>query len=87
MAGLLQIADPDQVSPELFQCPLQPGRLRLSRHACTLRYLLSQNEKISFPNDEFGMALRAGFAICRNCSEGRYFAEIEKPHNLERATA
>ncbi len=75
MDGFLNVAALEQACSDLFQCLHQPGKLRLSRHACVLRHLFSKNEKLGFTNDEFGMAMKAGFDICRNCSEGQYYAK------------
>jgi hypothetical protein len=75
MAGSHDVAELEQVSLELVQCTHQPGRLRISRHACALRYLMAQRGKPSLPDDEFGMARKAGLAICKDCDEGRIRAE------------
>jgi len=56
---------------ELIECGRQPGRLRISRHSCALRYLMAQKGRPEIPNDEFGMARKAGLEICRNCPDGR----------------
>jgi len=56
---------------ELIECKHQPGRLRISRHACALRHLMAQKMKVEFPKDEFGMARKAGLDICRTCPDGR----------------
>ena len=65
------VAELEQVSLELIQCKRQPGRLRISPHACALRYLMAQKGKPEVPNDEFGMARKAGLDICRECPDGR----------------
>lgn len=71
MASSQGYAELERVGLELIDCARQPGRLRISRHACALRYLLAQKAQPDYPNDEFGMALKAGLDICRNCPDGR----------------
>ena len=78
MAGSPQHAELEQVEFELIVCPRQPGRLRISRNACALRYLMSKRGKSAFPNDEFGMARKAGLDICRNCPDGQLNAQTLK---------
>jgi hypothetical protein len=65
------VAEMEQVSLDLVICTRQPGRLRLSKHACALRYLAAQKGKPPCSDDEFGLARAAGLAICRDCPEGR----------------
>ena len=71
MLGSQHVVDLEQASLELIECRNQPGRLRISRHACALRYLMAQRGKPEIPNDEFGMARKAGLDICRGCPDGR----------------
>ena len=54
----------------LFQCSRQPDSIRISRHNCVHRYLLSQKKDPKTLNNEFGMALQARLEICRTCIEG-----------------
>ena len=61
----------EQASLDLIECTRQPGRLRISREACALRFLMARKGKPEFPNDEFGLARKAGLDICRDCAEGR----------------
>ncbi len=69
--GCANQADLASVDLELMECKRQPGRLRLSRQACARRYLMAQKVKPEIPNDEFGMARKAGLSICRDCPDGR----------------
>ncbi len=71
MASSQSCAELERAGVELIDCARQPGRLRISRHACALRYLLAQKAQTDYPNDEFGMALKAGLDICKNCPDGR----------------
>jgi hypothetical protein len=82
-AGSAILAEVDSACLELINCTRQRGRLRISKHACALRYLLAQKRDLRFPEDEFGMARKAGLEICRNCSEGRSYANVEKVHQQE----
>jgi hypothetical protein len=76
--GSLHVAELEQASLDLIECTQQPGRLRISRQACTLRFLMAQKGKPEFSNDEFGMARKAGLDICRNCAEGRVRAKVRR---------
>ncbi|MGQ9655363.1 MAG: hypothetical protein ACUVXD_14990 [Thermodesulfobacteriota bacterium] len=71
MASPQSCAELERAGLELIDCARQPGRLRISRHACALRYLLAQKAQPDYPNDEFGMAIKAGLDICKNCPDGR----------------
>lgn len=72
------LAEVEQATMELLECTRQPGRLRISRHACALRHLMAQKGKPEGVNDEFGMARRAGLDICRECPDGRANARGRK---------
>lgn len=65
----------EEIQLELIQCTRQPGWLRLTRQACALRYLTAQKKHIKVSSDEFGLARQSGLAICRNCPEGKRYAE------------
>ncbi len=77
------LAEVDRACLDLITCTRQRGRLRISKHACALRYLLAQKRDLRLAEDEFGMARKAGLEICRNCSEGRSYANAEKVHQQE----
>jgi hypothetical protein len=59
---------------ELILCPRQPGNLRISRHACALRYIKAQKIKVH-PFGYSGSLVNRSFEICQTCSEGRGHAE------------
>jgi hypothetical protein len=59
---------------ELILCPRQPGNLRISRHACALRYLKAQKIRVH-PFGYSGNSVNRSFKICQTCSEGRGHAE------------
>jgi hypothetical protein len=61
---------------ELIQCPRQPGRLRISKQACALRYLKAQEarRRKTF-GDRLAASSRWGLELCRNCPEGRHNAK------------
>lgn len=73
-----QSAEIEQATLELILCMRQPGRLRISKHACALRYLLAHKGNITYSDDEFGMARKAGLEICRNCPEGRIHSKAQR---------
>ena len=59
---------------ELRECPLQPGRLRISRQSCGLRYLKAREIRDKVPKTAFEMIYKQGLEICLGCPEGRLFA-------------
>ncbi len=71
------LAEVDRAREDLIYCTKQRGRLRISKYACALRYLLAQDRDLRIPDDEFGMARKAGLEICRSCSEGQNRAKVE----------
>ncbi len=60
---------------ELIRCARQPGNLRITRHACALRYLRSMKTEPAVPKNEFEMMRKTGLDICRSCTKGRLYAE------------
>ncbi len=72
----LHFAEVEEACLRLVECTRQPGRLRISEHACALRYLLAQKKKEALPEDEFGLARQAGLNICKDCPEGRSRARL-----------
>jgi hypothetical protein len=60
---------------ELIRCVRQPGNLRITRHACALRYLSSRKKNPAIPRNAFEMAHQIGLEICGSCPEGRLYAE------------
>ena len=74
------LAEVDRACLGLFNCTKHRGRLRISKYACALRYLLAQQGDLRIPDDEFGMARKAGLEICGNCPEGQNRAKSEKEH-------
>lgn len=59
----------------LIKCAKQPGKLRISPHACALRYQEAQTLKRVISRDEFSMTWKAGLERCRTCPEGRFFTK------------
>lgn len=82
-AGSSIFDEVDRACLDLINCTRQRGMLRISKHACALRYLLAQNRDLRFPGDEFGIARKVSLEICRNCSEGRSYSNAEKVHQQE----
>lgn len=64
---------------ELIRCPYQPGNLRITRHACALRYLCSKRMDSVFPKSDFEMAHKSGLEICKSCRKGRLYAKGGTP--------
>ena len=61
---------------ELIPCPRQPGNLRISKHACALRYCEAQRVK-KYNTYGYGFAFiqKSGLEICRTCPDGRRYAK------------
>jgi hypothetical protein len=55
--------------------PRQPGNLRITRHACALRYLHAKRAAPSVPRNEFEMVRQTSLEICRAFPEGRLNAK------------
>ena len=74
MIGSERVTEYGEIDRALFQCIRQPGRLRITRHTCAIRYLKAQKKR-SAVKDEFDMAREASLKICRNCPEGLMYAK------------
>jgi len=70
-----RVENRNYVNIDLFRCPRQPGNLRITKHACALRYLLSRKPDCAVPRSEFEMARKFGLEICRSCPLGRLYAK------------
>jgi hypothetical protein len=64
---------------ELIVCRRQPGKLRISKRGCALRYLKAHQRKGKRSSRSFGVIRGQGLEICRSCPEGRQCAE-ETPY-------
>jgi len=64
---------------DLIPCPRQPGNLRITRHACALRYLLSREIGATVATNEFDIARHSGLEKCRTCPMGRLYAKGAPP--------
>jgi hypothetical protein len=63
----------------LFECPRQPGHLRISKDACGRRYILAQNQHSLKAKDRFGVAYHWSLEKCQTCPKGRsYSKSIQK---------
>lgn len=60
---------------DLIPCPRQPGKLRITRRACALRYRLSKENGPAVPTNEFDIARQLGLERCRSCPVGRLYAK------------
>jgi len=79
MSAFAQPVKRETLDLELILCPRQPGKLRISKRACALRYLKAQQTKRKRSARGFGVVQGWGLEICRTCPEGRDCAE-ETPH-------
>jgi|Deesub1362B_J571_1020462.scaffolds.fasta_scaffold01663_7 hypothetical protein len=70
--------DVEEATRDWIMCLRQPGRLRISRHACALRHLKAHQPRAGNPRDELEMARDAGLNICRSCPEGKAHARVLK---------
>jgi hypothetical protein len=60
---------------ELILCHRQPGKLRISKRACALRYLEAQKTGCKPFVRGFNMVRKWGLERCRTCPEGLHYAE------------
>lgn len=77
MPGSQQAVKVKESDLELIECNRQPGKLRISKHACALRYLKVRSEN-SKQKRNFGTRLQFSLSICLTCPEGRLAAEKVK---------
>ena len=69
---------------ELILCPKQPGHLWISKYACALRYQKALKMADTMPDDEFGITLKVGFDLCKNCQIGRRYSQhLLKAHKAQ----
>jgi len=71
------------VDLDLIRCARQPGNLRITRHACALRYLCSINTELDLTRNEFEMTRNSGLARCRSCPMGRLYAKDLQPSDVQ----
>jgi hypothetical protein len=60
---------------ELILCHRQPGKLRISKRACALRYLEAQKIGCKTFAHGFSVLRKWGLEPCRTCPEGMHCAE------------
>lgn len=78
MSGFRQHNKGGALNLELIECTRQPGRLRISKQACSLRYLRAHGRNTEMYG-KGGVALEFSFTVCRNCPQGhRYAEELKK---------
>jgi hypothetical protein len=75
MPTLQQSESRSALDLDLIRCPRQPGNLRITRHACALRYLRSRETEPALPRTAFEMMCQSGLEKCRSCSMGRLYAK------------
>lgn len=60
----------------MIECPLQPGQLKISKDACTKRYMVAQEEdveeEIKRKDGFFAVTLLRGLSLCRECPIGKH---------------
>lgn len=61
---------------EIISCPYQPGKLMISKNACTKRYVQSRKENYQdmLKGDLFNYAYKKGLTLCRDCPIGTQLA-------------
>ena len=69
---------------ELVECSRQPGKLRLSRYACGLRYLRAQDSMEDIPENDFGIALKWSLELCRTCPQGLTYSKNIQVQSVQR---
>jgi len=68
------LQQPDEVETlhlELIHCSRQPGKLRISKHACASRYLKAQNTRRNTFASGGSVSSRWSLELCRTCPDGR----------------
>ncbi len=59
---------------EVINCTRQPGRLKITKRSCALRYMQAKEEILKVPKDEFDLVRIHSLQICGDCPEGKRFA-------------
>jgi hypothetical protein len=64
----------------LFECPRLPGNLRLTPHACSLRYRKANaSDFANLERTEWcAIGLKMSLAVCRGCNVGRTHARAKR---------
>lgn len=75
MSAFQQTVKKETSDLALFLCPRQPGNLRISKHACALRYRKAQDLKCNRFGHGYGIVYKWSFETCQICPEGRHNAE------------
>jgi len=73
----------------MIECPLQPGQLKISKDACTKRYMVAQEEDleeaIKRKNGLFASALLRGLSLCRECPIGKHLGFSNQTDSLQKS--
>jgi hypothetical protein len=73
----------------MIECPLQPGQLKISKDACTKRYMVAQEEdleeEIKRKNGLFAAALLKGLSLCRECPIGKHLGFLNQTNSLQKS--
>jgi hypothetical protein len=67
--------------PQLIDCPLQPGNLKISQSACLKRYrvALDRNVENGYGKDIFTFFLNQGLLKCQRCPVAKKMASESFP--------
>ena len=65
---------------EMICCPYQPGRLMISKNACSKRYWMGRKEDYQdlIKGDFFHYIYKRGLSLCRACPIGKQVALASK---------
>jgi len=65
---------------EMICCPNQPGKLMISKSACSKRHMISRKENLNdmMKGDLFNYAYKTGLSLCRECPIGKKLA-VSRP--------
>src|SRR4030065_668030 len=61
---------------EIIWCSNQPGKLMISKSACSKRHMISRKENLNdmMKGDLFNYAYKTGLSLCRECPIGKKLA-------------
>ncbi len=64
---------------DMIECPNQPGKLMISKMACSKRYRIGRREDYHdlMKGDLFNYAYKRGLSVCRECSIGKRIAATQ----------
>ncbi len=67
---------------QMIFCPYQPGKLIISKYACSKRHDVGRKEDYQdlMKGDFFSYTYKRGLSLCRNCPIGKKLTSKQRAH-------